>query len=164
MLTDSENGDIFMKKDKIMMISMILFSANLQAEQTQISITAIQKGDQLTYIIRNLSSNLLFLSNPEYVGLPVRWERGKDFGNYDAFAKTHNRPSKHIVVLSPKADDMMHNWAFTFSSKSHRDVKGMTKMEISLWTASEEDYLKNPITSLKHEKFPVIIAPPQSGE
>lgn len=127
------------------------------AENGLISISAKQRGVEAEIFVKNISSKTLFIANPENCGMVVKFVSENSQGNFTAFPKARDMHWKHLVVLTPNAEDQPHLWSWSFTVQSEHLKYQLKEMEVSLWIATEEDFKKETITSLKLAKFPVTI-------
>lgn len=80
-------------------------------------------------------------------------------GNFSAFPKARDAHWKHLVVLTPNAEDRPHFWSWSFKAESEHLKYRLKNMKISLWIAVEDDFKKESYSSLKLIDFPVAIKP-----
>ncbi len=145
---------------KSILFLLTILSSPLGAEGELIAVSAIQKNEEIIFTIKNISSETVFISNPQKTSMMVGFVSEKANGGLELFRKGRSKPWKHLVVLTGAAEDMPHNWSWRFTAKPDESPGTFKKLEVWLWIATEKDFVKAPLSSLHLVKFPVEISRP----
>lgn len=143
--------------NKLIVILGLALSPTINADDSMISVSALQRENEIKITLKNMSQRIVFISNPEKCGMPVEYVSPISRGSFSAFSEATEQQWKHLVVLTPNAEDRPHQWSWSFTIKGEKSRGRVEKMEISLWIATEEDFKKKTIGSFILKKFPVTI-------
>jgi len=138
---------------------LLLLSTCVIAEKALLSISATQRKEgELEFTIENQTADSIYFSNPKETDFGINFVATNARGNFSAFQKFGDDFWKHLVILTKRSEDMRYRWSWKFTVPVDKTFGRFEKLEVSgLWVATEEEFKKGTISSLKPIDFVVKI-------
>jgi hypothetical protein len=134
-------------------VLIVLASINAapRSDADDLEVLVRQQEDSITVYVRNKTKNLVIISDPEKSGMDIEMKSDKQRGGLGPAKGMTSSPWKHLILLTAREEDRPHLWSFEFKVKADRNAIGrIEKMNLTMWVASERDFLKDPLRSFKH--------------